>query len=119
MAIRRDSKGRFAGSGGGGSAASKRNAQRGKSSTGSRGQRAEAIASLDRSKAGLRSRARDTNKALPKDGSELMKSIRSSEAKRLRQDRASINQLRKDVRGSASEVGKSLGGKRKKLKVNR
>jgi hypothetical protein len=117
MAQRRDRLGRFAGGGGGG--ASRRNAARGKSPTGSRGQRAEAIASLDRSKAGLRSRARDTNKGLPKDGSELMKNIRSNEAKRLKQDRASINQLRKDVRGSASEVGKSLGGKSRKLKVSK
>jgi hypothetical protein len=115
MAQRRDSRGRFAGGGGTG----RRNAARGKSSTGSRGQRAEAIASLDRSKSGLRSRARDTNKALPKDGSGLMKSLRSGEAKRLRQDRASINQLRKDVRGSASEVGRSLGGKRKALKIKK
>jgi len=118
MAQRRDSRGRFAGGGGGGGAG-RRNAARGKSSTGSRGQRAEAIASLDRSKAGLRTRARETNKALSKDGSDLMKSLRSGEAKRLRQDRATINQLRKDVRGSASEVGKSLGGKRRKLKVNK
>jgi len=117
MAQRRDRLGRFAGGGGGG--ASRRNAARGKSSTGSRGQRAEAIASLERSKAGLRSRARETNKALPKDGSDLMKSLRSGEARRLRQDRASINQLRKDVRGSASQVGKSLGGKSRRQKIKK
>ena len=136
---RRDSNGRFAGGGGGSggssgggggkggggvvrggrSGAARRNAQRGKSATGSRGQRAEAIASLERSKAGLRQRASRTNKVIPKDGSALVKSIRSSEARLLRENRASINEMRKAVRGSASQVGASLGGKRQRVKIKR
>jgi hypothetical protein len=116
MAIRRDSKGRFAG---GGSGRSGRSAKKASGSSGSKGQRAEAIASLEKSKAGLRKRARDTNKALPKDGSAVTKMLRSSEAKLLRENRATINQLRKDVRGSASQVGASLGGKQRKIKVKK
>ncbi len=117
MPVRRDSRGRFAGGGGGGG--SSRGTKKAKGSTGSRGQRAEAIASLERSKSGLRQRARDTNKALPKDGSAVTKMLRSGEARLLRENRASINQLRKDVRGSASQVGAALGGKRKRAKIKR
>jgi len=117
MPIRRDSRGRFAGGGGGGQSGSRRGNKKAKGSTGSRGQRAEAIASLERSKAGLRIRARETNRALPKDGSAVTKMLRSGEARLLRENRASINQLRKDVRGSASQVGASLGGKRKRVKI--
>jgi len=115
--IRPDSQGRFAG--GGSSGASKRNAVRGKSQTGSRGQSAQAIAGLERSKVGLRSRARDTNKALSKDGSSITSKLRSTAAKELMQSRKSINQLRQDVKGSASKVGASLGGKQKRAKIKK